>query len=399
MGVRWAIQYAIAILSVGVAAGLNRLLWNIAELYPGPLLLAAVMASAWYGGLGPGLLAALLAAAADSALGPAVHGPVAAPFRPLPFIVFMSVSLLITALNVSRRRAHQRSQFVLDQLEARIAQRTQELARVNENLRHQIVIGQQSERELLAYQNRLRDLARELSVAEERERHRVATRLHDDIGQTLSICQMQLEALRYSAPPSVGESIGPIVDVLDQTIARTRTLTCELSPPVLYELGLSAAIQWLAEQVQAHSGISIEVEGDPGQAPLSADLRSLLFQVTRELLANVAKHSRARNATVAIVADGEAIQLSVADDGVGFNRPTVLGTRGAKSKANSFGLFSIRERLRYFGGRLDVESGPGEGSRLTVIVPVGTREPKVDGPNGDGAAVASVSAVPDATGL
>jgi len=275
----------------------------------------------------------------------------------------------------SRERARQQLVLAYAELEARVAEATRELGEVNEKLRRQIAGGERTERELLEYQAQLRQLAAQLSMAEERERSRIATQLHDDIGQSLSICQMHLESVREGAPPEVGTVIGHVIETLDQTITRTRTLTCELSPPVLRELGLTAALQWLAEQVgyaPGAAGLTIQIEADQEPSLLDEDLRVLFFQVARELLVNVVKHAKARHAVISIGEQDGIVRLTVKDDGVGLERSGVVDAPPRRRKATSFGLFNIRERLKHRGGWLDVESLPGSGTRFTVAMPVGT---------------------------
>jgi len=273
----------------------------------------------------------------------------------------------------SRQRVQRQLVRAYAELEVRVAQATRELGQANEKLRQQIAAGERTERELLDYQSQLRHLAAQLSMAEERERKRIATQLHDDIGQSLSICQMHLESARDGVPPEVGALIGQVIETLDQAITRTRTLTCELSPPVLRELGLTAALQWLAEQIVAAPGaanldVRVEAEREPWLA--DEDLRVLFFQVARELLTNVVKHAKARHAVVGFGEQDGTVRLSVSDDGVGMNGCGVSDAPPQSRKATSFGLFSIRERLKYRGGWLEVESTPGRGARFTVVVPL-----------------------------
>lgn len=226
----------------------------------------------------------------------------------------------------------------------------------------------QAEERIRAYQGRLRSLASELSLTEERERRQIANALHDRVGQTLAICKMKLGALQKTASSTqLGRSLGETCKLIESVIQDTRTLTFELSPPVLYELGLEAAIEELAEQAQERDGIPYQFEDDGQPKPLDEDVRVLLFQATRELLINVAKHARAQNVEVAMLRESEDIQIIVEDDGVGFDTPSL---ESHWSKAGGFGLFSIRERLDHVGGHLRVKTEPGHGTRITVVAPL-----------------------------
>ncbi len=224
-----------------------------------------------------------------------------------------------------------------------------------------------AEETLLAYQSRLRSLASELSLAEERERRGIATDLHDSIGQNLALIKIKLGAVRELA--SSTEFVKPLEEIgklLEKTIQNTRSLTFQLSTPVLYELGLEAAVESLCEQFQT-DGILIEFTDDRQSKPVSNDIRIVLFRAVRELLVNVTKHARARSVRVSIRRQGPEIQIAVEDDGVGFDVSTV-SVHSVKSEA--FGIFNIRERLQYLGGRLMIDSEPGRGTRVTLFAPL-----------------------------
>ena len=222
----------------------------------------------------------------------------------------------------------------------------------------------QAEERLLEYQAQLRSLASELTLTEERERRRLATDLHDRIGQTLAVSKIKLGALGTSAAST--DFAGPLDEVrelIDQTIQDTRSLTFELSLPVLYELGFKAAMEWLAEQIQEQHGVRVELESE-GQVRLSDEgLRVLLFRAVQELLVNVVKHAQAHTAKVSVREDGDSIRIEVEDDGIGFE-PSKAGRNGG------FGFFSVRERLRFLGGDFDVESEPGRGTRAVLVAPL-----------------------------
>ncbi|MCX6553668.1 MAG: ATP-binding protein, partial [Candidatus Aminicenantes bacterium] len=138
-----------------------------------------------------------------------------------------------------------------------------------------------------------------------------------------------------------------------------------LSPPVLYELGFSAALEWLAERMQEQFNIPVEFESRLKDPELKNDQQVILFQVARELLMNVGKHSRASQAKVILSQEGPFLKLQVNDDGVGFDASRIFAPREASS---GFGFFSMRERLHYLGGGLEVKSRPGQGSQIILKV-------------------------------
>jgi PAS domain S-box-containing protein len=246
-----------------------------------------------------------------------------------------------------RKRAEDELQKARDELEIRVEQRTADLAKANVQLR---------------------SLASELSLAEERLRRRFAMDVHDHVGQNLAISKIKIESLRESvSSPELAKGLEEIRDLISQTIESTRSLTFELSPPVLYELGFEAAVEWLVRQTRQQHGLSTEFKGEGQTKPLDNDVRILLFQAVRELLVNVVKYAQAHNVTVSTRRVGNEIRVSVEDDGVGFD---VSQTGSYDYKTGGFGLFSIRERLGHMGGRLEIESKPGVGTRVTLTAPI-----------------------------
>jgi len=179
---------------------------------------------------------------------------------------------------------------------------------------------------------------------------------------------MKLAALResVSAAADAGD-VGEVLGLLDQSIRDTRHLTFELSPPILYDLGLEAALEWLVEQYREDHGILCEFEDDGLPKPLDEDVRVHLFRAVQELLVNVAKHARPHSAKVATRRDGGSVRVEVKDDGVGFETSEA---RSLGEGSGGFGLFSVRERLGHMGGRFEIESEPGKGTRVTLVAPL-----------------------------
>jgi PAS domain S-box-containing protein len=223
-----------------------------------------------------------------------------------------------------------------------------------------------AEEKIRAYQEQLRSLASELTLIEEQERRKIAVVLHDNISQTLAISKIKLGELQESVSPSLVKPLSDIRGFIEQTIQYTRSLTIELSPPILYELGFEAAVEWLAEQIQEKHGISVTFENDQHPKPMDHEIRVVLFKAVSELLMNVVKHAQAHNAKVAIQREGSNIRIAVEDDGVGFHIPEA----GQLAGIHSFGLFSIRERLKHFGGSLQIQSEPDRGTCITLVAPL-----------------------------
>jgi len=229
----------------------------------------------------------------------------------------------------------------------------------------QIAERRRAESQILLYQERLRSLARETARAEAEERRAIAQELHDRVGQTLATLRIKVDLLSQSAGgTAVKEELDGIRELVNRSIADTRSLLFEISPPILDEFGLQAALEWLAEQVDLPVELVVEVSPDP----LSGELRSTLFRAVRELLANVAKHARASRVQIRLTRIADTVRVSVEDDGIGFDVDEALERM---LKDQSFGLFSIRERVRHLGGQFRVASGPGRGTRVELTVPGG----------------------------
>jgi PAS domain S-box-containing protein len=226
----------------------------------------------------------------------------------------------------------------------------------------------QAEGKIIEYQNQLRCLASQLTLTEEHERRKIATDLHDRIGQSLAISKIKLGALRESASSlGLDGDIEEIRDYIEQTIQDTRSLIFDLCPPFLYELGFEKALEWLAEEVQKQHGVTTLFENDGKPKPLDDDVRVLLFRTVNELLINVVKHAQAQKTKVSVRRDRDNIKINVEDDGIGFD---VSKTQHHVDKAGGFGLFRIRERLNYLGGQIKIESEPNRGTRVSLVVPV-----------------------------
>jgi PAS domain S-box-containing protein len=212
-----------------------------------------------------------------------------------------------------------------------------------------------TEQKLLEYQKRLKRLASQLALAEERERRRIAGELHDNVSQSLALAKIKLDALRASITyqPLV-EALKETCDSLEKAIQDTRSLTFDLSNPILYELGFEEAVaEWLREQVQEKHDIATEFQDDGQPKPLDDDVRVLLFRNVRELLINCIKHANAGKVRVGIRRTDESIEVTVEDNGVGFDTAEVRSLSGKRAE---FGLLSVRESIEELGGSFEIES-------------------------------------------
>lgn len=221
-----------------------------------------------------------------------------------------------------------------------------------------------AEKQLIEQQEQLRALTSKLSLAEQQERRRIATGLHDHVGQTLAMIKVQLGQLSQSnVDIETKNAVDNIRDLVNSAIDSTRTLTFELSSSLLYELGLEEALHQLSENLQEHYGIQFDFRGDNAPTPLGEDERVVLYQASTELMFNIAKHSQADNAMVSIRRVNNQVEISIADDGIGFKNS--LGA-GAFNGGNGYGLFNVNERLRHIDADFEVNSKPGHGTQAVI---------------------------------
>jgi signal transduction histidine kinase len=243
-----------------------------------------------------------------------------------------------------------------------------QLANLNETLEQRVA---KRTAEAIEQAQKLRLLSAELSLAEETERRRIAEMLHEDLQQLLVAARMQLAALCRTQDAARREPIArEIADVLERSFQLTRSLSVELAPPVLYEHGLGAALEWLAAETRKNYNIEVTVEPDCSANPKAADVRIFLFRAVRELLLNSAKH--AGGSAVHITMQHrrpDKVRIIVADDGPGFD-PNSLDDK--RTGSQTVGLLTIRERVSSFGGEFHINSGPKRGTRITLSLPRGS---------------------------
>jgi PAS domain S-box-containing protein len=222
----------------------------------------------------------------------------------------------------------------------------------------------------------LRRMASDLTLAEQHAREQIARTLHDGLQQLLVIASLNLER-QLKRDREVGiapsDSLSEAKHHLDEAIAAARSLNFELFPPVLQHSGLPAALRWLANWTHDKYDVDVQVVADPRADSERKDVRTLLFESVRELLFNAVKHAHADRATLDLALDADdQLCITVTDQGIGFE-PAGLDDR-SKAGQVGWGLFSIRERLTLLGGRFDVDSAPGRGTRVRLVAPRGAAQ-------------------------
>jgi len=235
------------------------------------------------------------------------------------------------------------------ELELRVQERTRELSGTV------LTIHERSEQ--------LQRMAAELVLAEERERRRLAQVLHDGLQQILVGAKYRLATTRRSK--NMQQVSDRVVELIDEAIETSRSLTVELSPPILLQGDLLSSLRWLAHSMHDRYGLDVNVAGEEIQ-PLTEAVLLMLFQGARELLFNVVKHAGVKAASVELNQLKDQTSLIVKDEGAGFDTAEIQGKKG---QSGGLGLFGINERLSYMGGRMEISSVPGRGSRFELIVP------------------------------
>ncbi len=224
------------------------------------------------------------------------------------------------------------------------------------------------EKERRKNREELRKLASELSLAEQHERERIGRELHDGVSQLLSSSLLRLNVLKDVQLPAMAvESLDTVCGILTRALDDIRSLTFELSCPLLNELGLAAALEELCSSMRREYSIDFAFSGETRRLAVSMDREIALYRSTRELLINVMKHSGAKRACVHLQQVADRVRICVQDDGVGFDARSA--GRGF-SPTGGFGLFNIREYIRHAGGNLLIESTPGDGTQIVLEVPL-----------------------------
>jgi PAS domain S-box-containing protein len=229
-----------------------------------------------------------------------------------------------------------------------------------------------SEAVMLEHQAQLRALASQLTLTEEQQRRELAVELHDGIGQELAMARLRLQTYQ-SAPDGAKnpQHLDHALRYVQQAIGRVHSLTFDLSPPTLHELGLPAALRSLGRRFQEDHGIRFEYEQSGEEVTLPKELEVLLYRTVRELTMNVVKHAKANTLRVGLMTSRTQVEITVEDDGIGLD-PARVRTRTSITHGG-FGLFSVRERLSSVQGTLDLQSGGG--TVATIVVPLDEHTP------------------------
>lgn len=210
-------------------------------------------------------------------------------------------------------------------------------------------------------QDRLRSLASEIVIAEERLRQSLAADLHKGIGQDIALAKMMLATLRNSSSADLHGPLNRIELLVEQADRSLRSITFRLGPPSLHDLGLVPALQWLAEDFGDRYGLAVRIDDEATPAVADDRLRVILFRAVRELLVNAATHAGAQGVLVRLRAREDQLRISVEDEGAGFD---------CGEDFQGYGLFGIREQLKHVGGSMHIDSVPGRGTTVALTAPI-----------------------------
>jgi PAS domain S-box-containing protein len=220
--------------------------------------------------------------------------------------------------------------------------------------------------------DRLRALGARLDSVREEERRVMAREIHDQIGQSLTALKLDLAWLRRQldgqASPAVAARTAAMDGLIDQIIETARRVSADLRPPVLDDLGLGAAITWVAREVEKRTGISAELRLPADNPPVTPEAALALFRIVQEALTNVVRHAGARHVRIELEVTGGCAVLSIADDGRG-------ATRDELERPTALGVLGMRERALVVGGSVTITGSPGQGTTVTVSVPLAPAAP------------------------
>jgi light-regulated signal transduction histidine kinase (bacteriophytochrome) len=251
-----------------------------------------------------------------------------------------------------------------------------DLARREKTFEQTRIIAEELERRVAQRTEQLRALSADLEAVEDRERRQIARDLHDDLGQILAAARIRLTTLCQHEGEDVAETALQVDALINRANNAIRSLAAQLAPDVLHELGLSAALEWLAEEMEGTFAIKVTVRDDADPKPLAQEVRSILYRAVRELLINVAKHAQTNSATVEVESRSDRVVLTVTDHGIGYDV-----TAAPPGTQRRLGLISLRERLSHIGGSMEVRSKPGVGTVIVLSAPTSPAES--DRPGGE----------------
>lgn len=269
----------------------------------------------------------------------------------------------------SRRCAEEEVRKYSEHLEHLVQARTADLKTANRQLEEDIAERRRAEEALRDSEEQLRDVSLRLLNAQETERGRISRELHDELGGSLACLKLQLSSIPRNLRPEQTElqkDCRESLQYLDQAIDNVYRISRDLSPQILEDYGISAALRWLVDHFARNSKIRVDAQIMEIDDLFPRDAQITLYRILQEALTNIVKHAGARNVRVAVKREDGSVSLSVADDGKGFRAVAFL----KPGSARGLGLRTIHERARLLGGSLVLGSEEGKGTHITLTVPI-----------------------------
>jgi len=254
------------------------------------------------------------------------------------------------------------------ELEKRVEERTAELLTANRLMKKMLDEGKRAEEKIVKSRERLRSLSRRLQSLLEEERTRISREIHDELGQALTAMKLDLSSIRRSlVSDGLAEQSAKVQEIersANRIIQTVRKIATDLRPGILDELGVAAAIEWMAKDFQNRTGIGCKVTIGAAEKISDTVRATAIFRIVQEALTNVMRHAAASQVNVSLEKKDETLIVEVRDNGIGIMEGQISGSK-------SHGLIGIRERILLLGGEAVISGTPGEGTLVRVILPIG----------------------------
>jgi signal transduction histidine kinase len=269
-----------------------------------------------------------------------------------------------------RQQAENALQLANEELETKVQKRTLELAQINEELKNEIAERKRAEEIQLKTQERLQTLSGKLIEAQETERRSLARELHDEIGQALTAVKINLQTIQYSS--ATAQTASPLqesISIVEVALQQVRSLSLDLRPSLLDDLGLIVALRWYVDRQTQRAGIIGEFIALPLETKLLPNLETTCFRIVQEALTNIVRHAKAQRVTIELWQQETHLHLDIWDDGIGFD---VEAAREKATRGGSLGLLGMEERVSLVGGRIEIKSVHQQGTKIHAYFPLST---------------------------
>lgn len=230
----------------------------------------------------------------------------------------------------------------------------------------------EAEESLRSAHAQMQTLSRQLMQVQERERRQLAHDLHDEIGQAVTAIKMNLQTMQRVADTSnIQDTLNDSLGILDKILQRVRDLSLDLRPSLLDDLGLVPAVRWYVERQAMRAGLVAEVKAENVSQDLEPDMAVACFRIVQESITNILRHAKATKIHVTLRQEEHSLDLCIKDDGIGMSAREMPGTAAVRS---TLGLLGMQERAQALGGRITIQSLPGQGTEVRVRIPLRSRE-------------------------